>query len=137
MFFAAPRAAVVDASATIDSLLGIERWQERMERLIRERVALFAPTGFPLEVANGLLVGQRRSPAEVRSHLRKVEGLEIELSDLSSRQIAECISLAARHQLTLYDAAYLHLAIELEAELVTGDRALARAARAEGLVVHD
>lgn len=137
MFITAPRVAVVDASATIDTLLGIEPWQERMESLIRDDVMLFAPSGFPLEVATGLLVGQRRSPAEVRAHLRRVESLEIELSDLASERIAECIGLAARHHLTVYDAAYLHLALELDAELVTGDRAMARAARAEGLVVHD
>jgi predicted nucleic acid-binding protein len=133
----APRAAVVDASAAIDTALGEEPWAAHLERLVRERVMLFAPVGFPLEVANGLLVGQRRGTAEVRAHLRSMAALEIELSDLSAERIGECITLAAHHGLTLYDAAYLHLAIELEAELVTGDKALARAARAEGLIVHD
>jgi predicted nucleic acid-binding protein len=37
----------------------------------------------------------------------------------------------------VYDAAYLHLAFELEAELATGDKAFPKAARAEGLIVHD
>lgn len=136
-FVVAPRAAVVDASAAIDTIIGSERWQAHLERLVRERVTLFAPVGFPLEVANGLLVGQRRGAAEVRGHLRSIEGLQVQLSSLSAERIGECITLAAHHRLTLYDAAYLHLAIELDAELVTGDKALARAARAEGLVVHD
>lgn len=116
----------------------IERWdpERRMARLVRERVMLFAPTGLPMEVAHGLSVGQRRGAAAVRAHLASMGALEIELSDVSPQRIGACITLAAHHRLPLDDAAYLHLAIELEAELVTGDQALARAARAEGLVVH-
>ena len=41
--------------------------------------------------------------------------------------------LAERHHLSVYDATYLSLAIDVDGELATFDRDLARAARAEGV----
>jgi predicted nucleic acid-binding protein len=45
------------------------------------------------------------------------------------------LRLAEQHGLTVYDAAYLDLAIDVDAELATLDRDLARAAVAEGVAV--
>ena len=50
--------------------------------------------------------------------------------------LIETVDLAERHRLTVYDAAYLQLALDCEAEIATLDQALGRAAAAEGLVVH-
>jgi predicted nucleic acid-binding protein len=135
--FGAPRAVVVDASAGIDVLLDVGEWVSRMEAFVAQDVLLLAPAQFRMEVANGLLRGQRQSVSEVRTRLRQLAALEVEISDLPSDEIIECTNLAARHGLTVHDAAYLHLALELDAELATNDKALAKAARAEGVVVHD
>jgi predicted nucleic acid-binding protein len=51
--------------------------------------------------------------------------------------LAEAVELAERHRLTVYDAAYLALALDLDGELATTDRALATAGRAEGIEVID
>jgi len=45
------------------------------------------------------------------------------------------LTLARRHRLTVYDAAYLELALGEASPLATLDEALASAARAEGLSV--
>lgn len=54
-------------------------------------------------------------------------------SDLAIRRhavdVASLVSLAARHELTAYDAAYLLVASELRAPLVTFDRKLGEAAQ--------
>lgn len=42
--------------------------------------------------------------------------------------------LAERHNLTIYDAAYLELALRLDGQLATFDKALATAARANGVL---
>ena len=42
------------------------------------------------------------------------------------------LTLARKHRITAYDAAYLELALRLDAPLATLDRALASAAAAEG-----
>jgi predicted nucleic acid-binding protein len=45
------------------------------------------------------------------------------------------VALARRHRLTVYDAAYLELALREGLALATLDTALAEAARAEGVSV--
>jgi len=48
---------------------------------------------------------------------------------------AALLSLALRHDLTSYDAAYLELALRLQLPIATGDGALAEAAWAAGVGV--
>ena len=61
----------------------------------------------------------------------------IDLVDRGVPALVEAVDLAERHGLTVYDAAYLQLALDCEAEIATLDGALARAAAAEGLIVHE
>jgi len=49
------------------------------------------------------------------------------------REPARIISLAIKHRLSAYDAAYLALAVKEGAILATNDRKLAQAAFAEGV----
>ena len=137
MLFSAPRALVVDASAGVDVVGEVDGWGERMDAWIADRVQLFAPPGFPYEMANALLLSRRLPPVAARAQLRAIEALQISIADERAMDALDCVGLAVHHGLTVYDAAYLQLAIWLEAELATRDKALARAARAEGLVVHD
>lgn len=137
MFVAAPRAMVVDASAGVDVVCEVDGWDRRMGGWIDEQVQLFAPPGFPFEMANALLVARREPAHQVRARMRALQALEITIPEGHPEHLLDTVLLADRHGLTVYDAAYLQLAIHLEAELATRDKALARAARAEGLVVHD
>ena len=59
----------------------------------------------------------------------------MDLIDRGFVGLSEAVELASRHSLSLYDAAYLALAVDLEGELATLDRALAAAATAEGVAV--
>ncbi len=52
---------------------------------------------------------------------------------LSTAQIATVLQLAEKHALTAYDAAYLELAMRLNSALLSLDKALVRAANAEGI----
>jgi predicted nucleic acid-binding protein len=47
----------------------------------------------------------------------------------------ETLTLADRHQLTVYDATYLELAMRLSLPLATLDRDLRKAAQSEGLTL--
>ena len=49
--------------------------------------------------------------------------------------LVDAVDLAVRHELTVYDAAYLALALEVDADLATLDRSLVRAALAEDIAV--
>ena len=129
---------VIDASVALAWVFGDERhdtaWQI-VERL-REGPA-WVPAHFHLEVGNGLLTGLRRgrlTADQARTAVVALGALPIEVDvDTSSRALSECWSLAARHGLTTYDAAYLELAIRRGLPLATLDERLASAARAEGV----
>ena len=91
------------------------------------------------EMANGLLVASRRGRkewSEVRPQLEWLGALDIVVDDDSiSAAWHLTASIALRHRLTAYDAAYLELALRRSLPLATLDKALARAARAEGVEV--
>jgi predicted nucleic acid-binding protein len=126
---------VVDASAMVEVATGDPGWARRFAAW-QDRGSLFvAPGIFAIEVANALLLGLRLDPLDVVGRVRLLLDAGIDLIDGGLAGLAESVELAARHRLTVYDAAYLGLAMDLEGELATTDRALAAAARAEGIAV--
>jgi predicted nucleic acid-binding protein len=58
-----------------------------------------------------------------------------ETADRGHAGLMATLRLASRHALTVYDAAYLELAIDVDGQLATLDRDLALAAVAEGIEV--
>lgn len=124
---ASPPPAVVDASAMAALLFG-EPEAERVAGLLEGR-RLVAPTLLPYEVAS---VCRRKvtegegDPEDLLAGLALLGRMDVRLVDGDPVETAR-LALAAG--LTAYDAAYLWLARALEAELVTLDAALARAAR--------
>ena len=119
---------VTDASALAALVFGEPGGSEIADQLEGRR--LFAPTLLPYELASVCLKKVRRAP-ERRRELVEALGL---LSRLDLRQVQvselEIVRSAAETGLTVYDAAYLWLAEELGAELITLDVELARVADA-------
>lgn len=73
-----------------------------------------APTVWPLEVLNALIVAERRKRVDAAQRQRLsgfLRDLPIVLDDETAAQAwSATIQLAERHRLTVYDAAYLELA---------------------------
>ena len=94
----------------------------------------FMPALWWFEVRNVLLIGERRGRT-AREHTEPffdfLRGLPIEIAAFP--QESAVLSLARRHQLSFYDAAYLELAQRERIDLATFDRALVQAATAEGV----
>jgi len=94
------------------------------------------PALWHAEIVNALAAGERRGRiAEARAleFLDKLSELPIETDTAHGpRWWADVRALARRHGLSVYEAAYLELALRERAELATFDRALARAAREAG-----
>ncbi len=132
-----PSAVVVDASVTIEAVSGQPPWPERWSDWARSDAMLLAPAHFRAEVANGLMKGAGAAPGRVADKLRTVIGSGVDVADRGWRGVLHALELAERHRLTVYDALYLQLAIDVEAPLATLDRALAAAARAEDVEVID
>lgn len=127
---------VIDASVALGWLLDDERTAASLQWLdqLRHRRAL-VPLLFWLEVGNALHVAAMRKrlaqpPLAVFDSLRRLPIT----ADTESPAIAarEAIELAARYDITVYDAAYLELARRARAPLVTHDAALKVAALQAG-----
>jgi predicted nucleic acid-binding protein len=134
-FTITPTPVIVDASAAVELLDGDRAWYARFEHWLSEDRMLLAPSGLLPEVANASLVGQRASAAETLSRLDRTVNLGIEIADRGLTGVREAVRLADKHGLTVYDALYLQLALDVDGELVTLDADLRRAAVAEDLAV--
>ncbi|HSK11524.1 MAG TPA: type II toxin-antitoxin system VapC family toxin [Vicinamibacterales bacterium] len=136
------KALVIDGSAALGFLMSDEQPGPALEALdaLERGVPAFVPAHWPLEVANGLLMAERRKRA---TRATVVEALHVVLSLLpieidpttSAHVAGETMGLARQYGLTLYDAAYLELAMRRGATLATGDAELARAAKKAGVGV--
>lgn len=101
-------------------------------RLLENRAAI-VPSVWPLEVANAFVNAQRRGrlrPGRTAELIAEIANLGIEVDRHTSSQAwKETLTLARRHGLSVYDAAYLELAIRESLPLATLDQALAKVAR--------
>ena len=98
-----------------------------------------APGIWLYEVANTLLVAQRRgrlTDEQRLSQLNKLAGLEVEIDRSVESHPWDAVStIAIRHRLTVYDAAYLELAQRRRLPIATLDNALRRAAADSGVTI--
>jgi predicted nucleic acid-binding protein len=107
------------------------RASEARERLRGEDAAV--PSLWWFEVRNGLVMGERRgllTEGRTARFLRELSRLAIIVDGVPDE--TGVLTLARQRRLTVYDAAYLELALRRDLPLATLDRALVDAARAEG-----
>jgi predicted nucleic acid-binding protein len=112
---------------------------EQLLQRAAQRDALHVPSLWPWEMMNAVAVSVRRqriTPERARQFFEQLAAFDFHIAPapvLSA--FAELSLLAARHQLTAYDAAYLGLARQLALPLATLDEDLKKAALAEGLTI--
>jgi len=129
---------VLDCSVALAWIMPDE--QDRRADAILEHLradVAVVPTLWRLEVGNVLLMGIRRNritESEAEQAIRDLRALPIEV-DQSTHEHAfgKTGELAMQHRLTMYDAAYLELALRRNIRLATLDGALAAAGRAAGI----
>jgi predicted nucleic acid-binding protein len=116
-------------------LNGDETWLERWRTWTEADAMILAPAHFPVEVANALLRGARLTAIDASARLERLWASGVETADRGLPGLLGAIELAERHRLTVYDALYLDLALDVDAELATLDRDLTAAAASEGVPV--
>ena len=98
-----------------------------------------APALLPYEIANALHWKVRRGGLSRMSADEVLNGIllvPVALHASSAQEVAaHTVPLSWKHGLTIYDAAYLELALRLTLPLATVDKALVRAARQEGVTI--
>lgn len=131
------RSLVIDCSAAMAWTMVDESSALAEAALERLRITGgVAPQLWWAEFRNALLAAERRGripPAGTDAALAALDGLPIAL-DHTPRG-AMVLRIAREHDLTIYDAMYLELAIRLDGPLATLDRKLARAAEKAGATV--
>jgi predicted nucleic acid-binding protein len=132
-------AFVLDASVAASWCFADESTpaSEALRESLSQRTAV-VPTLWHAESANLLLVAERRkriTPARCTELLELFGILPIETVNETSRMRGPVSRLARAHGLTIYDAAYLDLAIQRGIELATRDKELRRAARTAGVTL--
>lgn len=124
---------VVDASVAVSWLMPDER--DKIAEAAWTRIAndrAMVPAVWWFEVRNALIVGERRGRLDgekTAEALRLVKGLPIAIDTEVDEDVL--MRLARTLRLTVYDAAYLELAVRRKLPLATLDDALAAASKAE------
>ena len=131
-------AFVLDGSVTM--VWGFEDEADDYAEAILERMPdlqAHIPCLWPLEVANVLLVGERRGrirPADTARFLAILGDFPILVDDETvAHAWTDTMHLARAHDLSSYDASYLELAIRRGLPLATLDGKLKKAAEAVGV----
>ncbi len=132
------------ASLVIDSSL-VAAWcfkeeatsyTEGVLTAVSELTEAIAPRLWAYEIRNTVLMGLRRkriTKTDAEEFLDSLKALPIRLTDPVSYD--DVFRLADRHGLTVYDAAYLDLAVREGLPLASLDAALIRAAQASSIAV--
>jgi predicted nucleic acid-binding protein len=129
---------VVDSSIAAARCFPDERtgYTNAVLQLLSAPAEAVAPRLFAYEVRNSILMGLRRkriTTTEADSFLNSFQNLLIHLEDPESCNAL--FQLADSHSLTVYDAAYLDLAIRKHLPLATLDTALIREAGRVGIPI--
>lgn len=138
---AATKRFVVDASMTLAWCFPDEStaYTEAVLDLFSKGFEAIAPAVWPLEVANALLVGERRkrlTTAQVASMLKRILNLPISIDPIRiDNAFGSILMLARKEQLSEYDASYVELALREGLPLATLDDQVRRAAAANAVVV--
>ena len=131
-------ALVIDSSLTAAWCFPDERvaYTNAVLQAISAPLEAVAPRLWAYEVRNSVLMGLRRkriTHADAVEFLESLKGLPIQLADPVSYE--GVFSLADHHGLTVYDAAYLDLAIRDGLPLASLDDALRKAALNSGVAL--
>lgn len=107
------------------------------KRAVKEQIVV--PGHWWLEVANAVVIGERKRravPSQADELVARLAIMTIEVDDgAGSLVFSSVLPLARKHNLTIYDAIYLELAMRRGLLLATLDRDLATAARARDVRV--
>jgi len=132
---------VLDASVAVAWCFEDERtdFTEGVLDLLSVGTEVLTPAIWPLEVANALLIAERRkriSVAQVTGFLRRIAGLPISVEPIEpGRAFDQIFSVARQQNLIEYDAAYIERALRRALRLATLDDKLRQVAEFAGITL--
>ncbi len=126
---------IIDSSVFLAATMPDEASDLAYAVLVQPRqVETVVPSHFHLEVANALTVNLRRGRLNLTERTQILGHLALMSCEIETPGFMQATFLADQYALTLYDSAYLELAVRLNCPLATFDKKLAAAAAALGLL---
>lgn len=102
--------------------------------------SVLVPVLWHTEVANALLVGERRgvvTESQVIAYLHRLSRLPIQTDDIPvTNRLESVMALGREHRLSAYDATYLELALRTGSALASFDTKLAAATTQAGGAIY-
>jgi predicted nucleic acid-binding protein len=129
------RPIVCDASVAVAWLRGEQAptWAGELLRAAEQgSVNVRVPSTFWIEVANALRRVDPRRSQHILEGLIRLEELGFRSAEVDRALRMHAVELAATYGLATYDAVYLALALQVDADIATLDEALGRAAERMG-----
>lgn len=132
---------VLDCSVTMTWILTDDSMAEKANEILSllDEGHAKVPTIWPLEVANVLCQAERMkklTDLEVAEFKELLSTLPISVDNSTTQRVMGSVYVLAKaEKLTIYDAAYLEIAIRENLPLATFDKALKRAAQNIGVVL--
>jgi len=119
--------AVVDASVVVKWFVEEENSSKAIEirdKYVNAELKLIAPEILLFEVLNALFYKKLFSETEMKSVCEALQAYSIELYPLEGDYCYKTIEIAFKNRITIYDAAYVALAVEKDAFVYTADERL-------------
>ena len=123
------RPVVIDSSVAFKWFDVTEPGADEAAQLLRahqrDEIALIAPAHLPLEIVN--VHACRGASAELLAEaVEALADTDLLVAPIEQRLLIDATRIASAERLTIYDAVFIALAAQLDAELVTADRRQAR-----------
>lgn len=133
-------AVVIDASTALAWCFPDEASNYADSVLVAlEGKTILVPAIWNLEIANAILVGERKNrlrQPEILRFISLLKSLPVQQdTQTSGDQVHNVLPLAREYALSAYDAAYLELSLRYKAPIATLDDRLEKAARQAGLQI--
>ena len=125
-----PESALLDSSVVLKWFRKDEVWRELALQLrqayIEGRMVIYVPDLLPYEIANVLRFKPDLSQEQVQAALNSLYDMQIRIVKGSRQAIKEAIRLAYLYDVTVFDAAFVAIAENVNAPFITADDRLSQ-----------
>ena len=130
------RKIVLDASVVAKWILSGEPWEKKAlelkEKFVNGEIEIYEPILIVYEIANLLLRAVKEGRIDfndAKTAMKSLNKLGIELFEIDFNQGSELLNTAKQLHTTVYDTAYISLAKELKATLISADDEMCKKAK--------
>ncbi len=120
---------VIDASVVVKWFVeeeGSDKALEIRDKYVKGEIELMAPEIIMFEVLNALYYKQLFSESEMKEISEALDSYSLDLYSIEGEYAEKTIEVAFENNITIYDAAYISLAIMKNTFMYTADEKLAR-----------